>query len=84
MLGKPHSQRVRVVNISRTSQRLHILGPTTDCFKVLVYAPHADGYWTLRSSQRDWLLVLCLEVCYFWCHSTCASRRLWEALYRYL
>lgn len=34
VLGKPHSQRVRIVNISRTSQRLHILGPATDCFKV--------------------------------------------------
>lgn len=33
-MGKPHSQRVRVVNISSTSQRLHILGPATDCFKV--------------------------------------------------
>lgn len=36
LLGKAHSQRVRVVNVSRTSQRLHILGPSTDCFKVRV------------------------------------------------
>ena len=38
LLGKAHSQRVRVVNISRTSQRLHILGPSTDCFKVRMTA----------------------------------------------
>lgn len=36
VVGKPHSQRVRIVNISRTSQRLHILGPATGCFKVPV------------------------------------------------
>ncbi|CAM9368319.1 unnamed protein product [Ectocarpus fasciculatus] len=34
VLGKAHSQCVRVVNISRTSQRLHILGPATDNFKM--------------------------------------------------
>lgn len=33
-LGRAHSQRVRVVNVSRTSQRLHILGPSTASFKV--------------------------------------------------
>ncbi|CAN0539597.1 unnamed protein product, partial [Ectocarpus sp. 8 AP-2014] len=37
VLGRAHSQCVRVVNISRTSQRLHILGPATDNFKV---GPH--------------------------------------------
>ncbi|CAM9360174.1 unnamed protein product, partial [Ectocarpus sp. 8 AP-2014] len=34
VLGRAHSQCVRVVNISRTSQRLHILGPATDSFKM--------------------------------------------------
>ncbi|CAN0008939.1 unnamed protein product [Ectocarpus sp. 6 AP-2014] len=34
VLGRAHSQCVRVVNISRTSQRLHILGPATDNFKM--------------------------------------------------
>lgn len=37
-LGKAHSHTVRVVNISRTSQRLHILGPSTDYFKVRMLA----------------------------------------------
>lgn len=36
LLGKAHSQRVRVVNVSRTSQHLHILGPSTGCFRVRV------------------------------------------------
>ncbi|CAM9375864.1 unnamed protein product [Ectocarpus sp. 12 AP-2014] len=34
VVGRAHSQCVRVVNISRTSQRLHILGPATDNFKM--------------------------------------------------
>ncbi|CAM9207897.1 unnamed protein product [Choristocarpus tenellus] len=31
---QPHSQMVQVINISRSSQRLHILGPTSEQFKV--------------------------------------------------
>ncbi|CAM9373948.1 unnamed protein product, partial [Discosporangium mesarthrocarpum] len=31
---KAHSQKLRVTNISRSSRRMHILGPSTDSFKV--------------------------------------------------
>eukprot|EP00903_Cladosiphon_okamuranus_P011978 g11249.t1 len=62
-LGKPHSQRVRVVNISRTSQRLHILGPTTDCFKVMndvVFPTRLDfGVHALGETIRHTVKMVC-------------------------
>lgn len=51
-IGKPRSQRVKVVNISRTSQRLHIFGPSTDCFKVF-----SARCWFSQDGMKDQDLV---------------------------
>lgn len=42
-IGRVHSQRINVLNISRTSQRLHILAPTSDTFKVTLLLSMSIG-----------------------------------------
>ena len=58
-LNRMHEQRLRIINISSKSQRLHIVNPTTPFFKVRfkkkgIIAPGMDEELFIEFRATDW------------------------------